>query len=109
MATDTTQEQESCIWFTRRFTKPFVHYEHNWISNFYIEDDGYSVEHKFQAAKHKGHPWRQVIIINAATPGKAKKLGRKWKLTDAELRAWNARKIEVMLKLIEDKIMRSIE
>jgi len=47
--------------------------------------------------------------MNAATPGKAKRLGRKWKLTEAELRAWNGRKIEVMLRLVEDKIMRSLE
>src|SRR4051794_28557683 len=99
LLTDTPQE--SCIWFTRRIGRGG--YDHNWISNFYIEDDGGTVEHKFQAAKHKGHPWRQAIIMGADTPGKAKKLGRKWKLTEDELRSWNGRKVDVMLRLIEDK------
>lgn len=88
-------------WFTRRVDG---HYVHSWLSNFYVEQDGSTVEHEFQAAKHEGHPWRQAIILAADTPGKAKKLGRKWKLTEDELIAWNERKVDVMLELIRKKV-----
>jgi ribA/ribD-fused uncharacterized protein len=104
--TTLTTPQESCIWFARNTGQG---YQHNWISNFYVESDGLSVEHWFQAEKHRGHPFRQNIILNAATPGKAKRLGRRWKLTEEELAAWNERKLYVMLELVRAKIAGSIE
>jgi len=73
------------------------------FSNFYIEPDGSFVEAEFQAAKHEGHPIRQAIIRRAATPGRAKKLGRKWRLTEDELVAWNDRRVDVMVNLIDKK------
>ena len=73
------------------------------FSNFYVEPDGSHVEREFQAAKHEGHPIRQAIILRCAKPGKAKKLGRKWRLTDDELVAWNNRRVDVMVNLIDKK------
>lgn len=90
----------SCVWFTRRNGRWT---EHNWPSNFFIEPDRSCVESEFQAEKHAGHPWRQKIIL-ASSPGKAKQLGRKWKLTDRELRRWDKRKLSVMKELIEQKV-----
>jgi len=78
--------------------------QHNWLSNFYVEHDGSHVEGEFQAAKHEGHPWRQAIILKARTPYQAKKLGRRWKLTEDELIAWNERRVDVMLELIQKKV-----
>jgi ribA/ribD-fused uncharacterized protein len=100
MATDTTEG--SCIWFVQRVQGRFYH---NWISNFHIEPDGSCVEYEYQAEKHDGHPYRQMIIRTAATPGRAKQLGRKWKLTKAELRDWNRRKGAVMYHLCEKKLL----
>jgi ribA/ribD-fused uncharacterized protein len=78
-----------------------------WIhefSNFYIEPDGSFVEREFQAAKYEGHPIRQAILRRCADPRRAKKLGRKWRLTEDELVAWNNRRVDVMLSLIDKKV-----
>lgn len=77
---------------------------HHWPSNFFIEPDGTHVEGEFQAAKHEGHPWRQRILLRHRSPGKAKRLARTWKLTPVELKAWDARKDQVMLDLIRKKV-----
>jgi ribA/ribD-fused uncharacterized protein len=74
------------------------------FSNFYVEPDGSFVEREFQAVKHEGHPIRQAIIMHAATPGRAKKLGGLWRLTEDELAAWNERRIDVMLELVAKKV-----
>lgn len=74
------------------------------FSNFCIEPDGSFVEREFQAAKYEGHPIRQAILRRAATPRKAKKLGRLWRLTDDELAAWNDRRVDVMLALVDKKV-----
>jgi ribA/ribD-fused uncharacterized protein len=74
------------------------------FSNFYIEPDGSFVEREFQAAKYEGHPIRQAIVRRTASPRTAKRLGRKWRLTDDELAAWNERKIDVMIALIDKKV-----
>jgi ribA/ribD-fused uncharacterized protein len=87
-------------WFTRRNGRRT---EHNWPSNFFIEPDGSHVEAEYQAAKHAGHPWRQATILRCK-PGKAKKLGRRWKLSDYQLMEWNNRKITVMRDLLRQKI-----
>lgn len=77
-------------------------------SNFFIEPDGTCVEAEFQAEKHAGYPWRQRVILNAK-PGKAKKLGRKWKLTPEELKAWDSRKVDVMRELVLRKFTEHTE
>jgi predicted NAD-dependent protein-ADP-ribosyltransferase YbiA (DUF1768 family) len=74
------------------------------FSNFYKEPDGSFVEREFQAAKYEGHPIRQAIVRRTASPRKAKRLGRHWRLTDDELAAWNERRIDVMVALIDKKV-----
>lgn len=73
-------------------------------SNFWIGDDGGHVEGLFQAEKHEGHPWRQVILrAPGIDPGAAKKLGRVWKLSNDELHAWDRRKWYIMRRLVYEK------
>jgi hypothetical protein len=91
----------SDAWFTKRSNGRF---DHNWPSNFYVEPDGTTVEHEFQAEKHRGHPWRVVTIMRARTPGQAKKLGRRWKLNRYQMMEWDHRKLSVMKALIRQKI-----
>lgn len=86
--------------FTRKVRGQYVH---TIYSNFFIEPDGTCVEVEFQAEKHAGHPWRQAIIRACGSPSKAKRLGRKWRLTKAELEAWDLRKVEVMAGFLEQK------
>jgi ribA/ribD-fused uncharacterized protein len=69
-----------------------------------IEPDGSFVEREFQAAKYEGHPIRQAIVRRAATPRRAKRLGRLWRLTDDELAAWNDRRVDVMVALVDNKV-----
>jgi ribA/ribD-fused uncharacterized protein len=88
-------------WFTRRNGGKFVH---NWPSNFYVEPDGSTVEHEFQAEKHRGHPWRVKTIMCARTPAQAKKLGRRWKLNRYQQMEWDHRKETVMKVLVRRKI-----
>jgi ribA/ribD-fused uncharacterized protein len=88
-------------WFVKREGGKTVH---NWLSNFYVEPDGTNVESEFQAAKHMAHPWRRATILRVG-PGKAKKLGRRWKLSDAELAVWEEHKVAVMRTLVQQKVM----
>lgn len=74
------------------------------FSNFCIEPDGSFVEREFQAAKYEGHPIRQAIVRRTATPRRAKKLGRRWRLTEDELAAWNERRVDVMVALVDKKV-----
>jgi ribA/ribD-fused uncharacterized protein len=78
---------------------------HSIYSNFFVEPDGSTVEREFQAEKHRGHPWRQKIILAASNPARAKKLGRKWRLTKEEKRAWDRRKLEVMKCFVRQKFL----
>jgi N-glycosidase YbiA len=78
-------------------------YVHHVYSNFFIEPDGTCVEIEFQVRKHVGHPWRQAIIRACGSPGKAKRLGRRWKLTKAELRQWEIDRVGVMADFLEKK------
>ena len=87
-------------WFTKRVNGRTVH---NWPSNFFIEPDGSHVEGEFQAAKHHGHPWRQASIMRS-TPAGAKKLGRRWRLSDYQTMEWDNRKIGVMKDLLRQKV-----
>lgn len=77
--------------------------EYRWLSNFWIEPDGSSVESEFQAEKHHGHPWRMATILRSK-PGRAKKLGRRWKLNTYQQMEWDNRKLEVMHKLVQRKV-----
>ncbi len=74
------------------------------FSNFMIEQDGSFVEREFQAAKYEGYPIRQAILRRCATPRRAKRLGRLWRLTEDELVAWNERRVDVMVALIDKKV-----
>lgn len=76
---------------------------HSEGSNFWIAPDGWHVEGTFQAAKHEGHPWRQ-LILNKMSPGQSKRFGRLWELSREELLAWDRRKWYVMSELISLKL-----
>jgi ribA/ribD-fused uncharacterized protein len=78
--------------------------DYRWLSNFYpclIEYEGKfypSVEHAFQAAKTTDEHMR-LRIGAAATPGRAKRLGRKVALRSD----WDVVKLEVMATLVRIK------
>jgi len=78
--------------------------KHFFLSNFYITKVKYrgqiymSVEHAFQAAKTLNKRER-IQIGAAATPGKAKALGRKVKLR----KDWELIKDDIMLTLLRSK------
>lgn len=72
--------------------------EYAFLSNFWKEWDGKTVEHFFQACKTDDDE-EQYFIIGAATPGEAKRLGRK-----ATLRPdWEEIKDNDMYVLVKDK------
>lgn len=75
------------------------------FSNFYVEPDGTNVEKEFQLAKHDGKPIYQLVIAKAKTPRRAKELGADLRLTKEELAAWEARRVPVMLQLVDQKAM----
>jgi ribA/ribD-fused uncharacterized protein len=65
--------------------------EYRFLSNFFIEPDGTTVEHEFQAAKTI-IPSEHNAVLNAATPGIAKRMGRKVTLRED----WEDIKLKVM-------------
>lgn len=71
---------------------------HAYLSNFFYEADGLTIEHRFQAAKatsEEDHHW----ILSAKTPNDAKRIGRR-----IDLRAdWEQVKDQVMLDLVREK------
>jgi ribA/ribD-fused uncharacterized protein len=72
--------------------------EHAFLSNFFVEPDGDTVEHYYQAFKTDDHK-AMKRILNAPTASAAKKLGRK-----VELHAdWEEIKEDVMLHLLRAK------
>jgi len=72
--------------------------EFAFLSNFFVEKDGHTVEHKFQACKTEDQEW-QVKIWRANSPAEAKKLGRK-----APLRKnWDQIKVFVMGDFLKQK------
>lgn len=98
----------------------------NWrrkLSNFYIKKergkvvplftlDGFkwaSVEHYFQASKFKGTDYFKEFTIDSgsklsvSTGEQAKKAGRKKRLSENEIKKWNATKSEVMKKALKAK------
>jgi len=71
--------------------------DYSFLSNFY-EHNGWTVEHYFQAAKTDSSEWRECIL-NAPSPGLAKKFGRK-----APIRStWDREKVAVMKSLLQKK------
>lgn len=71
--------------------------KYRFLSNFW-PGDRTSLEHKFQAAKCVNKYERQAIL-NARTPGEAKKLGRRCKMRPD----WDDVKLEVMYHLVKEK------
>jgi hypothetical protein len=85
-----------------RFTGPF-----RFLSNFYIEDDGKSVEHRFQAVKTLDESERE-FIYSAPTAAAAKRRGRQVTMRQD----WDEVKEQVMefllTKKFEDPRMRKL-
>src|SRR5688572_28262831 len=77
----------------RQFTGDYA-----FLSNFYTELNGLSVEHRFQAAKTLA-PHQRDAVLSARTPGSAKRLGRKVPLRPD----WEDIKLEVMKDLVRSK------
>lgn len=72
---------------------------HLFLSNFY-QHGNWTVEHHYQAAKTDDPEWA-AKILNAPTPGQAKRLGRK-----APMRpTWESEKVAVMLALLRVKFL----
>lgn len=71
---------------------------HRWLSNFYPLPDGTTVEHHYQAAKAL-HPGDRTWILDAPTPGVAKRRGA----TVALRSDWEEVKTTVMLDLLREK------
>lgn len=68
-----------------------------WLSNFY-EEDGYTVEHAYQAAKTNDPNWVSRILY-AETPKEAKRLGRLCPVRPN----WDNEKLYVMRALLFQK------
>jgi ribA/ribD-fused uncharacterized protein len=71
--------------------------EYAFLSNFYPIRNT-TLEHLYQASKAR-IPETKVFIMEARTPGDAKRLGRVVALVDN----WEEHKLEVMLTLLRDK------
>lgn len=78
--------------------------EYECFSNFYIENDGLTVEHRFQAAKSLD-PEVSKKIMQAESPQDAKKLGRNRKLF--KIRPdWEQVKDSIMENLVREKFLK---
>lgn len=77
--------------------------DYSFLSNFY-EHDGWTVEHHYQAAKTDDPDWRHRIL-EAPTPGAAKKLGRRAPIRSA----WDDEKVSVMFSLLRRKFSSGTE
>jgi len=79
---------------------PITAFRDEWfsLSNFWVEADGLTVEHRFQAAK-TFDPASRARILLAPTPAKAKYFGRSCALRSD----WESVKEAVMLELIRQK------
>lgn len=84
--------------------------EYKFLSNFYIEEDGLTVEHRFQAAKTLD-PAVRAKIMQAQDPQEAKKLGRNKKLftirPDWEQVKDSVMEDLVLKKFLKDKVIRA--
>jgi ribA/ribD-fused uncharacterized protein len=70
----------------------------HFLSNFFIEADGLSGEHRFQASKTDNEKER-LWVLAAKTPGEAKGRGRKVTLVSN----WDDVKVGVMLAVVQYK------
>lgn len=72
--------------------------EYRWLSNFWVEKDGKSAEHRFQAAKAENADdyW---YVMRAESPRKAKHRGRRVTLR----KDWEQEKVGVMLAVVRWK------
>jgi ribA/ribD-fused uncharacterized protein len=72
--------------------------EYRWLSNFWVEEDGKSAEHRFQAAKAESVEdyW---YVMRAESPRMAKHRGRRVALR----RDWEQQKVAVMLSVVRWK------
>lgn len=74
--------------------------DYRFLSNFWVEMDGSTAEHRFQALKTLD-PDEQVEVLTAPTPGQAKRLGRK-----VTLRAdWEKTKLKTMVMVVTEKFV----
>lgn len=71
---------------------------HFFLSNFYVEKDGLTGEHRFQASKAADDVQRSWVL-GAVTPGEAKYRGRTIRLRPD----WEDIKIDVMSMVLEHK------
>lgn len=78
---------------------------HLWPSNFFIEPDGTNVEAEFQCEKLWLRNPYLALPVRRMTPGRAKKYGRKFKLTKHQLAVWDDIKEDVMLNLLIRKVL----
>ncbi|WP_159602601.1 NADAR family protein [Agromyces humi] len=72
--------------------------DYAFLSNFHVEKDGKTVEHRFQAAKTKS-AYEKSLIMKAQNPGAAKKLGRTVTLRPD----WEQVKVAIMVNLVREK------
>lgn len=72
--------------------------QHAFLSNFFVESDGLTGEHRFQAAKTSDPTWVRRIL-DAPTPSKAKYHGRSCTLRQD----WEAVKIDAMRQVVSVK------
>lgn len=78
--------------------------EYRWLSNFYIEPDGTCVEREFQIEKHRGlNPWR-AVVIDRCGPKRARRFGKKFKLSNYQQMEWDHRRLQVMYQLVKKKV-----
>jgi ribA/ribD-fused uncharacterized protein len=75
---------------------------HAFLSNFFVDVDGWCVEHYYQAAKALS-PTQGEWVMQAPTPGAAKKRGRVVTIRHD----WDDVKIGVMEKLVREKFTRN--
>ena len=72
--------------------------EHRFLSNFYYHEDGFTLEHYYQAAKCVD-PRAAARIMEADSPGQAKRMGQR-----VELRPdWEDVKLIIMARLVNKK------
>lgn len=72
--------------------------KYHFLSNFYIESDGSTVEHQYQASKATNIE-DYMYVISQPTPGKAKHAGRKIRIRPE----WETIKLIVMEELLRKK------
>jgi hypothetical protein len=73
--------------------------EYFFLSNFYPEADGKTLEHRFQAAK-TSNPEASRLIFDSASPYQARSMGGR----AVELRSdWDSSKVEIMRDLLRAK------